>query len=287
MGRRGANQIKLLNLSVPADSIGFWADRLSANGTAYETVQRFGTERLHLRTRAASSTPSSGRGLAGPARAVGRQRRSGGACDPRRPRNHDLRARSRRDGRVHRARLDGTLISTEGAAQEYEVGDLTGHGRRSTSSTSRTYRSAPGSSARARFTTWPGTSSTRPAAADQGLARRARLHRLLRDEGPGYFKSVYNRSPSGALRVRLVGPEGFQLDEDFESLGDEFQATAVCRPEGRDHRHARADRHGDSREVTAWCAPSAGVHHSRQLTEVDRNRAGLHRRSRWRWSCAT
>ena len=58
---RSTNQIKLLNLSVPADSIGFWADRLSANGMAYETVQRFGAERLHLRTRAASSTPSSAR----------------------------------------------------------------------------------------------------------------------------------------------------------------------------------------------------------------------------------
>src|ERR1700716_1198977 len=35
MGKRGTNQMRILNLSVPADSIGFWADRLSDAGVEH------------------------------------------------------------------------------------------------------------------------------------------------------------------------------------------------------------------------------------------------------------
>src|SRR6201996_7695034 len=43
MGKRGTNQLKALNLSVPADSIGFWADRLSDAGVEAEPAELFGT----------------------------------------------------------------------------------------------------------------------------------------------------------------------------------------------------------------------------------------------------
>jgi glyoxalase family protein len=46
MGRRGTNQLRVLNLSVPVDSIGYWADRLSEAGMAVTRGERFGTERL-------------------------------------------------------------------------------------------------------------------------------------------------------------------------------------------------------------------------------------------------
>src|ERR1044071_5696378 len=46
MGKRGTNQAKSLNLAVPENSIGYWADRLKDNGIEAELVQRFGTERL-------------------------------------------------------------------------------------------------------------------------------------------------------------------------------------------------------------------------------------------------
>src|SRR5262249_38217345 len=45
-GKLGTNQISRLNLSVPKESLGFWADRLSAAGLAAEEVDRFGTQRL-------------------------------------------------------------------------------------------------------------------------------------------------------------------------------------------------------------------------------------------------
>ena len=45
MGKRGTNQLKSLNLAVPVDSLGFWADRLRAHGVEFtqEPMDRFGT----------------------------------------------------------------------------------------------------------------------------------------------------------------------------------------------------------------------------------------------------
>ena len=81
-------------------------------------------------------------------------------------------------------------------------------------------------SARARSTTSPTTSST--------PTRQQQLKDWL--EGLGYTDCseiartgstsirVYVRSPSGALfELRLLSPEGFEIDEDFENLGAEFQ----------------------------------------------------------------
>jgi glyoxalase family protein len=46
MGKRGTNQAKSMNLAVPADSVGYWADRLSAHDVPVEELERFGTQRL-------------------------------------------------------------------------------------------------------------------------------------------------------------------------------------------------------------------------------------------------
>lgn len=46
MGRRGSNQIKEIGLSVDAGSIDFWADRLSEHGVDAEHGEAFGTKRL-------------------------------------------------------------------------------------------------------------------------------------------------------------------------------------------------------------------------------------------------
>src|ERR1700744_6013199 len=49
MGKRGTNQMKRINLSVPDDAIGFWSDRLSEAGVDTERVELFGTERLYFK----------------------------------------------------------------------------------------------------------------------------------------------------------------------------------------------------------------------------------------------
>jgi glyoxalase family protein len=46
LGKRGTNQAKQINLSVPVDAIQYWADRLRAAGTDVRVTQLFGTERL-------------------------------------------------------------------------------------------------------------------------------------------------------------------------------------------------------------------------------------------------
>jgi glyoxalase family protein len=46
MGRRGANQVKVINLAVPEGSLAFWEQRLADHGIASERVRLLGTERL-------------------------------------------------------------------------------------------------------------------------------------------------------------------------------------------------------------------------------------------------
>jgi glyoxalase family protein len=48
VGRLGANQIARLNLSIPIDAVGFWADRLRSSGIEVEIVELYGTQRLHF-----------------------------------------------------------------------------------------------------------------------------------------------------------------------------------------------------------------------------------------------
>ncbi len=46
LGKRGTNQAKRLNLSVPEDALGFWADRFSEHGIETTEFDLFGTNRL-------------------------------------------------------------------------------------------------------------------------------------------------------------------------------------------------------------------------------------------------
>lgn len=47
-GRRGSGQVKILALSVPTNSLDFWAKRLHASGYHYEQSKRFGEQRIHF-----------------------------------------------------------------------------------------------------------------------------------------------------------------------------------------------------------------------------------------------
>jgi glyoxalase family protein len=48
MGRRGTNQVKVINLAVPAGSLGFWESRLAEHGVDATRTSLLGTERLSL-----------------------------------------------------------------------------------------------------------------------------------------------------------------------------------------------------------------------------------------------
>jgi glyoxalase family protein len=225
MGRRGANQIKILNLSVPAESIGYWADRLASHGVACEEVERFGTQRLHLahpcgieyalvgETAPDPREPWDGNGVPAEHAIRGGHGVTISVHDPGEIGEYIVRG------------LEGTLLASEGAAQEYEVGDESGNGRRIDIVHE---PDVP-------VGTWKfGEGTVHHVAYDVvDSSRQQELKDWLEGLGytdcsepkdRGYFHSVYNRSPSGALfEYAWSIPEGFLIDEDFESLGTEFQ----------------------------------------------------------------
>ena len=123
MGRRGTNQLRTIRVAVPADSIGYWADRLRAAGIAVDEAERFGTQRLEFAHPCGIPYVDRRRDRAGRPRALGRRRRAARARDPRRPRHHHLGPRAGADGRLpaprhgRRARrLRGRRTTSTGSA---------------------------------------------------------------------------------------------------------------------------------------------------------------------------
>ena len=165
MGKRGTNQLKSLLLSVPADAIGFWADRLNEKGVENQVLTRFGTERVCFEhpcgipyelvgvsdddPREPFESPN------GVSADVAIRGAYGTTCSVREP---ELQAFFITEG------LGGSQTGSEGPHHEFTIGTDEGHGRRSLSTRSQvasrspTSRRARGPSARARSTTRPSTS---------------------------------------------------------------------------------------------------------------------------------
>lgn len=223
MGRRGSNQIKILNVSVPGDSLGFWADRFAARGVSYSEVEIFGTQRLHFahpcgieyalvgETPIDDREPWEGNGVSG-------EHAIRGA--------HGITISLRDvDEMVEflERGLGGRQVAAEGARRRFEVGN-TGYGR------SVELLHEPDVPAG----TWRfGEGVPHHVAYDVGDAKS---QQELKDwlEGIGYtdcseskdrqyFYSIYVRSPSGALfEFAYSRPEGFAVDEAVERMGSEF-----------------------------------------------------------------
>jgi glyoxalase family protein len=223
IGRRGSNQIKRLNLSVPSEAIAFWADRLAVNGVPYEQVEVFGGQRLHFahpcgieyglvgEVEIDDREPYAGNGISADSAIRGAHGVTISVLDPAEMTEFleiGLGARKR---------------ATEGALTDFEIGN-TGHGR----SVELLHEPgvAPG--------TWKfGEGTVHHVAYDVGDAQK---QQELKDwlEGLGYtdcseskdreyFHSVYCRSPGGALvELAYTTPVGFFKDEDFEHLGSRF-----------------------------------------------------------------
>jgi glyoxalase family protein len=228
MGRRGTNQISRLNLSVPTESLGFWADRLGAAGLEYEEVELFSIPRLHF------AHPCG----------IGYALVADGEGDP---------ARSFEGGGVS---ADNAILGTHGItislAYIDEMNDyLTeGVGAKRDGSEGPINRFELGSTGRGRWiellhepdlppATWRfGEGTVHHSAYDIGdaesqLAIKGWLEGLgytdvteVKDRG--YFLSIYNRTPSGALfEFAWSKPESWTIDEDADHLGEEFQIPPV------------------------------------------------------------
>jgi len=227
MGRRGANQIKLLNLSVPAESLGYWADRLGSRGVAAKELEALGTRRLHLahpcgieyalvgETGPDPREPWEGNGVPAEHAIRGGHGVTISVHDPEEMGEYVTRG------------LGGRLVASDGPLQEYEVGTAEGSGRRieilhEANLPVGTWKFGEGT---VHHVAWDVVDATR----QQHL--KDRLEGLgytdcSEPKDRGYFHSVYNRSPSGALfEYAWSIPEGFLVDEDFESLGTQFQVS--------------------------------------------------------------
>jgi len=226
MGKRGTNQAKSLNLSVPVDSIAFWSDRLGDAGVQHERIERFGTERL-----AFCHPCGIEYSLVGDPEPDSRE-----PYDAHVPAEHAIRGAYGTTTSVADPApmvffltkgLSGTRVGSEGASHQYRLGTDVGHGR---------YFELVEEPGRPQGTWTFGEGTIHHQALDVGTAQsQAALKDWLVGLGftdasepkdRGYFYSVYLRSPSGALIELAWSHEaGFTIDESADELG-----THLCIP---------------------------------------------------------
>jgi glyoxalase family protein len=227
MGRRGTNQLRTINVAVPADSIGFWADRLSAHGVAGEATERLGTQRLDF------AHPC---GI--PYSIVGETER-----DDRRPWDgsdvpleHAIRGAYGTTTSVRepepmdeflRRALNAEHVRSEGAHHLYRIGVDGGGGRmlelvEEPDRPQGTWSFGEGTIHHHAFDT--GDAASQAAAKDWIVGLGYTDVSDVKDRG--YFHSVYLRTPGGALfELAYSTLQGFTIDEPEDELG-----THMCIP---------------------------------------------------------
>jgi glyoxalase family protein len=224
MGRRGSNQIKMLNLSVPDASLDFWAGRLADAGVAYEEAEIFSTRRLHFAhpcgieyALVGETTPDDREPYGG--NGVDAENAIRGA--------HGITISVREGEEMTEfltTGLGGTHVGSQGPRDLYEVGGA-GHGRfiellHEPDVAPGTWRFGEGTVHHVAYDVGDPDSQQELKDWLEGLGYTDCSDRKDRQ----YFYSVYVRSPSGALvELAYSKPESFEIDETFENLGSEFQ----------------------------------------------------------------
>jgi glyoxalase family protein len=235
MGKRGTNQLKILNLSVPVDAIGFWADRLDEFGVEHHLWELFGTERLNFRhpcgidyAIVGDPEPDSREPYAGVGVPVEHAIRGayGTTTSVREP---EPQAFFITEG------LGGEEFDSEGRHHQFQVGDEQGHGRMLELVEEPDLPQG----------TWHfGEGTIHHHALDavtpenQAIVKDWIVGLGFTDvsdvKDRGYFSSVYMRSPGGALlELAYSAPQGFMIDESEDELG-----THMCIPPHWEHRRA-------------------------------------------------
>ncbi len=235
MGKRGTNQCKTLLLSVPADSIGFWADRLGEAGVEHETVQRFGTERITFAH--PCGIPYA---LVGDPDPDDREPYSGAGV----PAEHAIRGAYGTTTSVREPEpqtffltegLNGTLLGSEGPHHQFQIGDDQGHGRmlelvEEPDLPQGTWQFGEGTIHHHALDAV--TPENQAAVKDYIVGLGFTDVSDVKDRG--YFFSVYMRSPGGALiELAYSTPQGFLIDEAEDELG-----THMCIPPHWENRRS-------------------------------------------------
>jgi glyoxalase family protein len=227
MGRRGSNQARSLNVSVPAESVGFWADRLSARSVAFTETERFGTQRLEF------AHPC---GI--PYILVGNP-----DPDPREPFDgrdvpgeHAIRGAYGTTTSVIKADhmayfvtkgMGGEEVAACGQHLQFRIGDEFGQGRmlelvEEPSLSPGTWTFGEGTIHHHAFDVVSAESQQATKDWLVGLG----FTDASESKDRGYFYSVYCRSPGGLLvELAYSAPQGFLIDEPANELG-----TNICIP---------------------------------------------------------
>jgi len=235
MGKRGTNQAKSLNLAVPADSVGFWADRLSEHGVEHERGERFGTERLYFRHPCGIEYAIVGEG-----EPDNREPYEG----PGVPAEHAIRGAYGTTTSVRdpdpmsffvTQGMGGELLSSEGAHHQFQIGDEQGHGRmlelvEEPDLPQGTWNFGEGTIHHQAFDVVSAENQQEVKDWIVGLG----FTDVSEPKDRGYFFSMYCRSPSGLLVEIAYGtPQGFLIDEAADELG-----THMCIPPHWENRRS-------------------------------------------------
>ena len=227
-GRLGTNQVSRLNLSVPVESLGFWADRLERAGLETEEVELHGLHRLHVNhpcgipyglVADGDGDPGNSWERNGVSAAYAVHGTHGVAVSVAYP--EDM-VRYLENG------LGAVAQNAEGASQRFRLGS---RGRGGIVEVVEDRNSPPG--------TWYfGEGTVHHCAWNIGdsesqLELKGWLEGLgytdcTEQKDRGYFVSVYNRTPGGALfEYAWSKPEGWTIDEAPDQLGESFQIPPV------------------------------------------------------------
>ncbi len=235
MGKRGTNQAKSLNLSVPADSLGFWADRLSEHSVEHERGERFGTERLYFRHPCGIEYAIVGEGDSDD-----REPYEG----PGVPAQHAIRGAYGTTTSVREPDpmsffvtegMGGKLLSSEGPHHQFQIGDEQGHGRmlelvEEPDLPQGTWNFGEGTIHHQAFDVVSPENQQEVKDWIVGLG----FTDVSEPKDRGYFFSMYCRSPSGLLVEIAYGtPQGFLIDESADELG-----THMCIPPHWENRRS-------------------------------------------------
>jgi glyoxalase family protein len=236
MGKRGTNQAKSMNLSVPVDSIGFWADRFSDAGVEHERIERFGTERLAFRHPCGIEYT-----LVGDPEPDTREPYDGGVgVDA----AHAIRGAYgtttsvREQGPMDyfiRNGMNGEPLPDEGEHHQYRIGTAEGFGRmlelvEEPDLHQGTWHFGEGTIHHQAFDVISPENQETVKDYIVGLG----FTDVSEPKDRGYFFSMYCRSPGGLLvEFAYAAPEGFLIDETADELG-----THMCIPPHWEHRRA-------------------------------------------------
>ncbi len=234
MGRRGTNQAKILNLSIPVESLGYWSDRLSEFSIDHERAELFGTERLNFRhpcgieyALVADPEPDSRE-----------------PYDAHVPAEHAIRGAYGTTTSVRepepmdfflRQGMNAEHLGSNGPHHQYLIGDAEGHGRilelvEEPDLPQGTWHFGEGTIHHHAFDV--------VSAENQQIVKDWIVGLGFTDvseaKDRGYFFSMYCRSPGGLLVEIAYGtPQGFLIDEAADELG-----THMCIPPHWEHRRA-------------------------------------------------